>query len=51
MDQGLYHAEGDGIMNSLNQNIISTVSKYWGISFLGVALLGFGYYMGRNRQA
>ena len=52
MDQGLYlHAEDEGMMNSLNNKIISTVSQYWGISFLGVALLGFGYYMGRNRQA
>jgi hypothetical protein len=51
MDQGLYHAESDGMMNSLNQNIISSVSKYWGISLLGVALLGLGYYFGHNRQA
>ena len=52
MDQGLYlHAEGEGMMSSLNKNIISTVSKYWGISLLGVGLLGLGYYLGRNRQA
>jgi hypothetical protein len=52
MDQGLYlHAEGEGMMKSLNKNIISTVSKYWGISLLGVGLLGLGFYLGRNRQA
>ena len=52
MDQGLYlHAEDEGMMTSLNKSIIATVSKYWGISLVGVGLLGLGYYLGRNRQA
>jgi hypothetical protein len=52
MDQGLYlHAEDEGMMNSLNNKIISTVSQYWGISLVGLGLLGLGYYLGHNRQA
>jgi len=39
------------MMNSLNNKIISTVSQYWGISLVGLGLLGLGYYLGHNRQA
>ena len=36
----------DGVLNTMNQKIMSSVKNYWGVGLVIAVLVGMGYYLG-----
>ena len=39
----------DGVLNTMNQKIMSSVRDYWGVGLVIAGLVGIGYYLGRKK--
>ena len=39
----------DGVLNTMNEKIMSSVRNYWGVGLVIAGLVGIGYYLGRKK--
>ena len=41
--------EAEGVLNTMNEKIMSGVKNYWGIGLVVASLVGVGFYLGRKK--